>query len=71
MVETANLVTLVLVGILALERIMKQSKRCKSKCCCVEIDTQMNSPSNKKDYKDSVEEPQEVQLSQISVQPVP
>ena len=66
--ETTNLVTLVIVCILAIERMIKQSKHCRSKCCCVEIDTEMRSPSNKKDYKDSHEE---VQLSQISVQTVP
>ena len=73
--ETANLLTLIFTALLVLERCLKQTKKCKSKCCCVEIDTELQSPTNKKDYKDSREqqplEQRVVELPQVLIQPVP
>lgn len=53
--DTATLINLLLTTILVIERLLKQTKHCKSKCCCIEIDTELQSPK-RKDYKDSVEQ---------------
>jgi hypothetical protein len=55
--DTQQIITLILLLCLAIERILKNSKSCKSKCCGVEIEQNNMSPKsietvmvNKKDY---------------------
>jgi hypothetical protein len=42
--DAEQLVQLILLICLALERVFKNSKRCKSKCCCIEIEQDNMSP---------------------------
>ena len=57
--DAEQLVQLILLVCLAIERLLKNSKRCKSKCCCTELEQESMSPRaksievttvNKKDY---------------------
>lgn len=57
--DAEQLVQLILLVCLAIERLFKNSKRCKSKCCCIEVEQESMSPRaksievssiNKKDY---------------------
>lgn len=57
--DAEQLVQLILLVCLAIERLFKNSKRCKSKCCCIEVEQDNMSPRaqcievtavNKKDY---------------------
>jgi hypothetical protein len=55
--DTQQIISLILLLCLAVERILKNSKTCKSKCCGIEIEQNNMSPKsieipvvNKKDY---------------------
>lgn len=57
--DAEQLVQLILLVCLAIERLFKNSKRFKSKCCCIEVEQESMSPRaksievttvNKKDY---------------------
>ena len=44
--EAGQLISLVLLVCLAIERMLKNSKHCKSKCCCMEIEQDNASPKS-------------------------
>lgn len=44
--EVISIVSLIIAGILAIERMFKRVKKCKSACCSAEMVTDPNSPKN-------------------------
>jgi len=44
--ETEQLISLILLVCLAIERMLKNSRHCKSKCCCMEIEQDNVSPKS-------------------------
>jgi hypothetical protein len=46
--ETGTIVSLGISVLLLLEKVLLKTKKCKSKCCCVEIEKEMMSPKSAK-----------------------